>query len=78
MAFESGILLINWKNIAIVPLYEEDTGRLLNKYGWKIYVRVTVNRVHRVTEGPIDEKLQKKKQRVTKNYGITKSIMIIV
>ena len=64
MAFESGGVQEDWKSVVIVPLYKGEEERtecsnyrgisLQNVVG-KIYSGILVDRVHKVTEGLIDD-----------------------
>ena len=64
MAFKSGVVPEDWRSAVVVPLYKGKGERsecknyrgisLLSVVG-KIYARVLVDRVRRVTEGLIDD-----------------------
>ena len=64
IAFESGVVLENWRSTVIVPLYKDKGERadcknyrginFLNVVG-KIYVRILIDRVGIVTGGLIDD-----------------------
>ena len=64
MAFESGVVLEEWKSAMIVPLYKGKGERTeCSNYGYinllivlgKIYVRILVDRVHKGTGGLTDD-----------------------
>ena len=64
MVFESGVVPEDWRSAEIVPLYKSKGERtecsnyrgisLLSVVG-KIYAGMLVNRVHKMTEGLIDD-----------------------
>ena len=63
-AFESGKVPNDWKNAVIVPLYKGKgssdecknyRGISLLSVAWKVYARVLIERVWRITEGMLDE-----------------------
>ena len=59
-AFESGVLLEDWRSAVIVPLHKRTEcsnyrGINLSVVG-KIYAGILVDRVHKGTEGLIDDK----------------------